>query len=140
MTWRVGLVFAASFVAGILNAVAGGGTLLSFPALVWLGVPPIVANATNTVALWPGGFASVVGFRRDIANSRRWIPLLVGPSLLGGAVGAFLLLRTPEGVFKAIAPLLVLVATLLLALQEPLARRFQWTVPRTRSHVWILAA
>src|SRR5207247_2598379 len=111
-------------VAGMVNAVAGGGTLLSFPTLVFLGVNPIVANATNTVGLWPGSFAGVLGFRRDMGGARRWAQLLLWPSLAGGVLGAVLLLRTPTHVFERIAPFLVLAATILLAGQEPLSRRF----------------
>jgi uncharacterized membrane protein YfcA len=117
------VVFVASVVAGAVNAVAGGGTLLSFPTLVFLGVAPITANATNTVGLWPGSFAGVVGFRRDMQGTRRWVLLLIWPSIAGGLLGAFLLLHTPPDVFSAIVPILVLSATILLAVQDRLSRR-----------------
>src|SRR5437763_368948 len=112
------VVFTAALLAGIINSVAGGGTLISFPALIWIGWPPIIANATNTVALWPGSLAGVVGFRRELAKVQRWLLLLTIPSLLGGAAGAMLLLRTSERTFVRIVPLLILGATLLLAAQE----------------------
>ena len=112
------IVCTAAFVAGAINSVAGGGTLLSFPALVWVGRPPIMANATNTVALWPGSFAGMVGFRRELASIQRWLLLLTVPSLFGGAIGAILLLHTSERTFNRIIPLLILGATLLLAFQE----------------------
>lgn len=116
------VVAVAGFVAGAINAIAGGGTLLSFPALVWIGVPPVMANATNSVAIWPGSFAGVIGFRRDIAKLPRWLFWLIVPSLLGGIAGAVILLRTPERTFARIVPLLILGATLLLAAQEGITR------------------
>lgn len=117
------LLLAAAFLAGGINSIAGGGTLLSFPALVWLGRPPIIANATNTVALWPGSLAGVFGFRQELRKVQRWLLLLTIPSLLGGALGAWLLLRTSEKTFVRIVPLLILGATLLLAVQETITRR-----------------
>jgi uncharacterized membrane protein YfcA len=110
-------------IAGAINAIAGGGTLISFPALVWIGRNPILANATNAVALWPGSLAGAVGFRRELATVRRWLLLLVFPSLLGGALGGWLLLRTPASTFSRIVPFLILGATLLLAAQEVITRR-----------------
>jgi hypothetical protein len=124
LLWKPAVIFAAAFFAGAINSVAGGGTLVSFPALVWIGRDPILANATNAVALWPGSFASMVGFRRQIAGSLGWILMLGAPSLLGGALGAFLLLRTPSKTFSQLVPFLILAATLLIALQEPISRLF----------------
>ncbi|HWW61039.1 MAG TPA: TSUP family transporter, partial [Thermoanaerobaculia bacterium] len=74
------VIFLAGVVAGAINSIAGGGTLVSFPALLWLGRNPIIANATNTVAIWPASFAGMVGFRRELASVRRWLLLLVIPS------------------------------------------------------------
>jgi uncharacterized membrane protein YfcA len=119
------VIAAAAFVAGIINSIAGGGTLLSFPALIWIGRSAVVANATNTVAVWPASVAGAFGFRRDIATLDRWLFLLTIPSLAGGIAGAILLLRTPEKVFIRIVPLLILGATILLAAQEPIAKRLQ---------------
>src|SRR5436309_470073 len=116
-------LFFAALLAGIINSIAGGGTLISFPALVWMGRPPIIANATNTVALWPGSFAGMIGFRRELGNIRRWLLLLTIPSLIGGAAGAVLLLRTSERTFVRIVPILLLIATLLLAAQEMVTRK-----------------
>ena len=113
----------AAFIAGAVNSIAGGGTLISFPALLWVGRNPIVANATNTVALWPGSFAAMVGFRRELATIRRWLLLLTIPSLLGAALGAWLLLRTPSKTFEHIVPILILTATILLAAQELISRK-----------------
>ena len=119
------VILTAAFVAGAINSIAGGGTLLSFPALVWIGRDPILANATNSVALWPGSFAGMVGFRRELADVRRWLLLLTIPSLLGGALGAILLLRTSTKTFTHLVPFLILGATLLLAAQEIITRRLQ---------------
>lgn len=103
-----------------MNSIAGGGTLLTFPALVFLGVPPLAANATSTVALWPGAVASFWGYRGELAGARPWILRLALPSLLGGLAGALLLLWTPADRFAALAPWLVLGATALFLAQKPL--------------------
>jgi len=84
----------------------------------------VIANATNTVAIWPGSFAGVIGFRHDIAKLQRWLFWLMIPSLLGGATGAVVLLHTTERTFERIVPLLILGATVLLAAQEFLTRKF----------------
>ena len=117
------VIVLAAFAAGAINSIAGGGTLLSFPALVWIGVNPVMANATNTFALWPGSFAAMVGFRRELANVRRWLLLLTIPALLGGATGGVLLLHTSMATFTRLVPFLILGATLLLAGQELVTRR-----------------
>jgi uncharacterized protein len=113
----------AAFAAGAINSIAGGGTLLSFPALVWIGVNPVMANATNSFALWPGSLAAMFGFRRDLANIRRWLLLLTIPAFVGGAAGAVLLLHTSMTTFTHLVPFLILGATLLLAAQEVITRR-----------------
>lgn len=116
------VILAAGFCAGAVNAVAGGGTLISFPVLVWLGRDPIVANATNALALWPGALAGAVGFRRELAGSARLLALLLPAAVAGAATGAILLLRTPTRMFGAVVPYLVLLASLLVAAQRPLMR------------------
>ena len=117
-----------SAVSGAVNSIAGGGTLLTFPALLALGVPAIPANATSTVALWPGSFASMIGYRRELVGIERWAARLAMPSLAGGLVGAALLLVTPEARFRALVPWLVFGATILFALQGPVMR---WLRSRT---------
>jgi uncharacterized membrane protein YfcA len=117
------VIVLAAVIAGMINSIAGGGTLISFPALLWIGRDPIVANATNTVALWPGSFAGMVGFRRELASIRRWLLLLTIPALAGGICGALLLLATPSPLFERIVPLLILGATLLFAAQEVITRK-----------------
>jgi len=117
------IIFFAGAAAGAINSIAGGGTLISFPALLWLGRDPILANATNTIAMWPGSLAGAIGFRRELSTVRRWLLLLVVPSLIGGALGGWLLLRTPTSTFERLVPFLILGATLLLAAQEMITAR-----------------
>lgn len=105
-----------------MNAIAGGGTLITFPALIALGIPPVTANATSTVALWPGTMTSMWGYRSELSGARRWAIAFAIPSLLGGAAGALLLLVTPEQRFAAIVPWLILGATALFLLQAPIMR------------------
>jgi uncharacterized membrane protein YfcA len=123
--WKEVVVAGAAFAAGLINSVAGGGTLVSFPALVWTGRDPVLANATSTVALWPASLAGAYGFRREQKGGARLFLLFAAPSLLGGALGAVLLLRTPSATFGRLVPFLILFATLLLAVQEPLSRRLR---------------
>ncbi|HEX3582815.1 MAG TPA: sulfite exporter TauE/SafE family protein [Thermoanaerobaculia bacterium] len=137
------VIAAAAFIAGAINSIAGGGTLISFPALMYIGVSPVMANATNTVAIWPGSFAGVLGFREDIKKLPGWLLWLVIPSLLGGIAGAMILLRTPEKTFARIVPLLILGATLLLAAQELISRRLNRFISATHgkpSRGWIIFA
>jgi uncharacterized membrane protein YfcA len=117
------LVFLAALAGGAVNSIAGGGTLLTFPAIVWLGIPPLSANATSTVALWPGSFGSMWAYRGELTGARRWLIWFTAPSVVGGIIGAQLLLRTSPDRFDAIVPFLVLGATLLFLLQPPLSRR-----------------
>lgn len=105
-----------------MNAIAGGGTLLTFPALIAAGLSPLAANATSTVALVPGALTSMVGYRRELAGARRWAIALTIPSILGGALGAWLLLHTPGATFGRVVPWLVLGATALFVTQRPLLR------------------
>jgi uncharacterized membrane protein YfcA len=115
-------LFAAGALGGALNSVAGGGSFIAFPALLFTGVPPIPANATNTIALWTAAAASGGAYRNRLDVPRRvMIPLLTA-SLLGGLVGAFLLLKTPAHTFMRVLPWLTLGATLLFAFGKKLAR------------------
>ncbi len=101
-----------------MNALAGGGTILTFPVLVLVGLPAKAANATSTVALVPGAASSFAGYWSEVRSHRRWLTILFVPSLVGGAAGSLLLLATPEKVFARLAPALVLFATLLFAWQN----------------------
>lgn len=112
----------AAALAAVVNSIAGGGTLITFPALIALGVPPVTANATSTVALWPGAMSSMWGYRRELSGARRWATAFAWPSLAGGIVGALLLLRTPDERFAAIVPWLIFGATALFMAQRPLMR------------------
>ncbi len=114
------LVIASSGVAGIMNAVAGGGTLVAFPALLAVGLSPVAANVTNTVAIWPGQVTSVWAYRGHLAEERRRGLVLAVPAVLGGTIGSLLLLWLPERAFAVVVPWLILFACLLLALQGPL--------------------
>ena len=109
------LLFGVAILAGALNSVAGGGSFFSFPALVFTGVPSIQANATNTIALWPGSVASVGAYRNDLGDQRRLLVILGSVSLVGGTLGALVLLHTPPSTFTALIPWLLLLATLLFA-------------------------
>lgn len=122
-------MFAAATVAGAVNAVAGGGSLITFPVLVWLGRPAIIANATNTVSLAPGSIAALWGFRRELDGMRRWIVWLSVPSILGGLAGAWLLLRTPERIFDWLVPWLIAFATALFAFSGPITAALRNRVP-----------
>ena len=123
------LLVSAAFAAGLINSVAGGGSFLTFPALVFTGVPSIIANASSTVALLPGSLASAWAYRHDFKRSKGfpfWPALLV--SLAGGITGALLLLLTPQRTFDSLVPWLLLAATLLFAfgprVSPALRRRF----------------
>jgi uncharacterized membrane protein YfcA len=120
---RMLLALLAAAVGSAMNSIAGGGTLVTFPAIVGLGIPPLIANATSTVALWPGIVGSLWGYRPALAGARQWIVRFTLPSLLGGVTGAWLLLETPPETFARIVPFLVLGATCLFMVQEPLMRR-----------------
>ncbi|MCU0256594.1 MAG: sulfite exporter TauE/SafE family protein [Vicinamibacterales bacterium] len=104
----------------MVNSIAGGGTLLTFPALVAFGVPPLVANATSTVALSPGALTSMLGYRKRLRGLRHWSYVFAVPSVAGGLAGAWLLLSTPADRFSAIVPWLVFGATALFAVQGPI--------------------
>ena len=121
------LICAAAAVAGAINAVAGGGTLVSFPTLLWLGVPSVVANATNTVAIWPGSLGSAWGYRREMRGSDTRVYTLIVPSIIGGIGGAVLLRLTPTDVFDRLVPALIFFATIVFMFQERLQRRFNWS-------------
>ena len=115
------LVALAAVAAGAINALAGGGTLITFPALTAMGIPAVVANVTNTVALLPGYLGATFAQKEEVLSQRRRLWLLL-PAALGGFVGGLLLLRTDEKLFRQLVPFLILLASLLLAAQEPLKR------------------
>jgi uncharacterized membrane protein YfcA len=131
-------LFLAAIGAGFFNARAGGGSIFTFPVLIAVGVPPVTANVTNTVALCPGYFGGVVAQRTDLANQGKRMLALLPVAALGGIVGAWLLTRTSDAIFRSLIPFLVLGACLLLALQDKLRAMLQrraariglaWAVP-----------
>ncbi len=116
-------LFAIAVLAGMLNGVAGGGGLIAFPALLLAGVQPINANATNAAALWFGTAASTVAYRQELSSQRKELLLLSGTSVVGGVWGSYLLLHTSQADFAAMVPYLLLIATLVFTLGQPL---MQW--------------
>jgi uncharacterized protein len=106
------LLTGASALAGALNAVAGGGTFITFPALLLAGVPAVPANATSTLALWPGTLASAYAYRRDMTAPRKLVRVLAITSMIGGGIGAWLLLHTSNQAFEKLIPLLLLFASI----------------------------
>jgi uncharacterized protein len=114
---RHALLFLAAVLAGAVNAIAGGGTLLSFPAAIAWGLPATIANATNAVALSPGSLSAAWAYRRELRAEWRLALALAGPALVGGGLGAYILRHTSERLFDRLVPWLVLGATLLILLQ-----------------------
>lgn len=121
----VTLLLLAALAAGAQNAVAGGGSFLTFPALLFAGVSPIAANATSTVALWPASVSAAYAFRDDLRHERRMLLLYGAVSLVGGLLGALLLLYTPERTFTALIPWLIGGATVVFAFGPSLTRRLR---------------
>lgn len=111
-------IAAIAMLGGAMNAIAGGGTLLTFPALIGLGVPSLIANATSAVAFWPGTLASFLGYRAEWPTVRAWALRFLAPSAAGGLVGGVLLTVTSQRRFDQIVPFLVLFATLLFVMQR----------------------
>lgn len=131
---QAALLFAVALVAGALNSVAGGGSFLSFPTLIFTGVPAIQANATNTVALWPGAVASAGAYRKELTGQRASLLLLGGVSVVGGVAGAILLLHTPKGTFTRLIPFLLLFATLLFAFGRQIAAALRTRMDATHDN------
>lgn len=128
MTFAQGaLLVGTALLGGALNSVAGGGSFFTFPALIFTGTSPLVANASSTVALWPGSVASAVGYRREVAEEGALVRRLAPVSVFGGFLGAWFVTLTPERIFEALVPFLLLVATLTFTfgdrLRAALARR-----------------
>lgn len=121
------LIFLAAVVAGFINAMAGGGTLVSFPVLLAVGISPVAANVTNTVALVPGTIGGMWAQRREFQSQRKRLVKLLPGGIIGGIVGGLLILNTNENTFRAIIPYLILLATALLAVQVKVKN---WVVSR----------
>jgi uncharacterized membrane protein YfcA len=117
------LIVLAGLGAGTINAVVGSGSLITFPTLVWVGLPPVVANVSNTVGLVPGAVSGAWGYRRELAGQRDRLVRLGMCTLTGSVVGAILLLVLPPGVFAAVVPVLIMLACVLVVIQPWLVRR-----------------
>jgi uncharacterized membrane protein YfcA len=124
--------------AGVINSIAGGGSLVLFPTLVALGLPTVAANVTNSVAQWPGYLGGMAGFRREYAGQGGRLVRLGAVSVLGGTAGSVLLLTTPSEAFDVVVPVLVLLASLLLAVQPLLTRRLRDRDDGTARDPWWL--
>lgn len=121
-TWHWVLLVVGAFLAGVLNAVAGGGSFLSFPALLGMNMLPIQANATNTVAIWPGQLTSIAAYRAYLRKNPGSVWLLALSGLLGGTAGALVLLNTPQKTFLHLVPWLLLIAASIFAVSGPISR------------------
>ncbi len=122
VNWHFVWLVVAAFLAGVLNAVAGGGSFLSFPAMLGMGILPVQANTTNTVAIWPGQLTSVVAYRNDVRKNPGAAMLMGLAGLLGGTAGAIILLNTPQTTFMHLVPWLLLFAALIFAVSGPVSR------------------
>ena len=123
--WRLPWLIFASFLGGALNAVAGGGSFLTFPAMLGVGLGPIQANATNTVALWPGQLTSIAGYRDEVRKHKSLAVKMALAGLVGGSVGAIILLNTPATTFIHLVPWLLLFAALVFAISDPVMKYLQ---------------
>lgn len=117
------ILFLATLTAGALNSVAGGGSFITLPALLFAGVPPVAANATSTFAVWPASLASAVAYRRELRSLRTWISLGVA-SLIGGLIGGLLLVKTSDAGFMRLLPWLMLIAAVTFTFGHHLTKRF----------------
>jgi uncharacterized membrane protein YfcA len=135
---EVGLLAVAGVAAGVVNAIAGGGSLISFPALLAVGYPTVAANVTNTVALWPGYIGGALGYRAELSGQRGRAIAFSVTSVIGALAGCLLLLVTPDGVFETLVPILIAVASLLLAVQPWLKKRLSGSERLTGRHHQVL--
>ncbi len=133
-------MFAAGALGGAINAVAGGGSFISFPALLFTGVAPVVANATNTLALWVGVTASGGAYRKRMSISRRVMVPLIATSVVGGLAGAVLLIKTPAQTFLRVLPWMLLGATLLFAFGKHLTGRISAGISRDSTNKAVTGA
>lgn len=122
---ELSLLFFAGLLGGVLNSLGGGGSFITFPALLFVGVAPISANATNTFSSSAGYLSGTYAFKSEILENKKRLPLLLAISLIGGVVGAWLLLHTPENIFQKVIPWILLFATLLFAFGERLSHFFK---------------
>ena len=133
--WQGVLVFVAGIGAGTLNTVVGSGTLLTFPVLLAIGLPPVTANVSNTVGLTPGSLSGAIGYRAELEGQGRRTSILATGSALGGIIGAVLLLTLPEAAFRAIVPVLIGIALVLVIVQPWLSERLAARTGADRTEV-----
>lgn len=119
---RIAFLSVAALLAGVVNSIAGGGSLISFPALLAVGLPPVVANVTNSVASWPGYFAGTVAYRSALGDQRKRLLGTTAASAVGSVIGTVILLTSPASIFRAIVPFLVLGSCALMAFQGQISR------------------
>ncbi len=137
---RIAMLLAAGCIAGVMNAIAGGGTLVTFPSLILAGLPSIPANATSTIALLPATLGSTAAYRSKVPTVARWLRIFAPVSLVGGLAGGILLVQTPTKTFDGLVPFLILFATILFMAQTPVMRLFGTRMQHggSRSKRWIL--
>ena len=126
------VAFFAAFAAGMVNSLAGGGTLITFPTMIWLGLNSVTANATSTVALWPFNVGATVGYWKEVKSVDKRMHYLNIPSAIGGLIGAMLLKMTPTSTFDVMVPWLILFATVLLMAQAPIQKMLKMS--RSEEH------
>lgn len=139
--WELAAILMAGIAAGLINALAGGGTLVTFPTLVAVGIPPIAANVTSTVALCPGYLGATFAQWKDIKAQQHYWLWVLPIAIVGGLVGALLLLQTNEKVFSTLVPWLILLASVLLALQNPVRDWLKKRLESTHAHLptwWVV--
>jgi len=135
----------AGCIAGVMNAIAGGGTLVTFPTLIFAGLPSIIANATSTIALLPATISSAFGYRHAARSVSRWLIVFAPVSLLGGLTGGILLVRTPSRMFDTLVPFLILFATVLFMANASFNRLFGRLIPASKRgtdppRTWVVGA
>jgi len=128
--FHIAIIFFAGAIAGLMNAIAGGGTIITFPALIFAGIPAIAANATSTLALLPSALGYTFAYRGNIRAVWRWIKMFAVVSLLGGLVGSYLLVRTPPAIFDWLVPFLILLATVLFTAHSFFSKLFRLEIQR----------
>jgi uncharacterized protein len=127
------VIFVSGVVAGVINSIAGGGTILTFPALIFAGLPPMTANATSTLSLLPSAMGYTFGYRKNIPAVWHWIKKFAFVSLVGGWLGSVLLVRTPTAIFDWLVPFLILLATVLFTAHSFFARLFRMEIKHHKS-------
>jgi uncharacterized protein len=130
-------IVAAGFAAGVINTVVGSGSLITFPTLVALGYPPVVANVSNSVGLVPGSMAGAWGYRRELVGQRNRLLQLGAVALVGAVVGALLLLKLPPEAFETIVPVLIVLACVLVAIQPWLTQKLKHRPRRENGGFWV---